>query len=529
MKKAIILFAFALFASPSFAQYMYSELIPWQNTVYCPERILGVDNPCPTFDKLCVDMVTACPPTEEWKRVGTPNEDPSVGVVLWSSNGSTEGIFTNFNFFPGRRYIIRVGVKSFDKVGSASTKLRLFAASNMVQSGTFPCCSEPFVEDNNHPNTVNSYWMYNESTVPGTPNSSMPQIDRIADVIPGGVISGGTTQMFSYAYTPTVANSQFLIYAHEAGPVQLNTSIDYILIEEDCNSTQFMYWGSTTDPYKFTFDGNYTEKNTHWELGDGNTAVTQYVTHDYGAPGNYTVCLKHENDFEHYCEYCRDICVNDPEISDPDGDLDDGNGVLPPCTPPHFDYQIFGSLFSDDIAVSPTGNYYDLVDIDYGDGSSITSVNQLTSYTHTYGSSGTYKICVNMSNSPSCKVCMDICINQPMTDSWGYAVGGGGDPDAKPTSFGSPIISTDKFEQLQVVPNPASSNVTLNFAVSEGDEKVVDIDVYDITGRKVLSKQTKVSIGVNAVGLDISALHSGIYIVNVKNGVNTIKSRIVKD
>ncbi len=77
-------------------------------------------------------------------------------------------------------------------------------------------------------------------------------------------------------------------------------------------------------------------------------------------------------------------------------------------------------------------------------------------------------------------------------------------------------------------PNPFTEqlNLTLN-NVSEGN---VIIEVYDLTGRKHYT-QTTLSGGQGTLSIDLSSLANlakGVYIVNMRNGNDTIRQKLVK-
>src|SRR5438045_1394952 len=111
MKRIILLTAALLLIAKSniFSQSLFSHLDGWSGTRYC-----GTNYLCPSFETLCVPSTTGCSPSDQWHRIGTPNQVNSTEINLVAvpstSSPSCEGIFTNFNFLLGLTYKIHVGV-----------------------------------------------------------------------------------------------------------------------------------------------------------------------------------------------------------------------------------------------------------------------------------------------------------------------------------------------------------------------------------------------------------------------------------
>jgi len=72
---------------------------------------------------------------------------------------------------------------------------------------------------------------------------------------------------------------------------------------------------------------------------------------------------------------------------------------------------------------------------------------------------------------------------------------------------------------LNIMPNPAVNTTTLEYTLQE--EGNLQVDVYDITGKKVWSQQSgQQDAGVHSQLIDVSGLHMsrGLYIVVITNG-----------
>ena len=93
-------------------------------------------------------------------------------------------------------------------------------------------------------------------------------------------------------------------------------------------------------------------------------------------------------------------------------------------------------------------------------------------------------------------------------------------------SSGSAIAQTQTSLQMQLTPNPAQNQVTLNYFSSNRSGK--SLAVVDVSGITVLSKD----LGTNENGdiqLDISRLDAGIYMIVLSSGNEKIVQRLVKE
>lgn len=82
-------------------------------------------------------------------------------------------------------------------------------------------------------------------------------------------------------------------------------------------------------------------------------------------------------------------------------------------------------------------------------------------------------------------------------------------------------VSSDQITEASMYPNPARDTVevALNSA-----ERIQELSLHDMTGKLVLRKN---KIDLNKAKMDISNLHSGLYIVNIKTNKNIITKRLV--
>ena len=73
-----------------------------------------------------------------------------------------------------------------------------------------------------------------------------------------------------------------------------------------------------------------------------------------------------------------------------------------------------------------------------------------------------------------------------------------------------------KHADVIVWPNPTES--TANLTIDSPIEDVVSLSVYDLTGKLLYTVQSPVMIGSTTIPLDVDALTSGFYLVQVVGG-----------
>ncbi len=84
----------------------------------------------------------------------------------------------------------------------------------------------------------------------------------------------------------------------------------------------------------------------------------------------------------------------------------------------------------------------------------------------------------------------------------------------------------DKTGDVSLYPNPANDHLIISMISDENQTS--NIYVYDVMGRLVLSQQRELPDGLNKMDVDLSALHSGVYFVEVIiNGQKNIQKLII--
>ncbi|MDD4214358.1 MAG: T9SS type A sorting domain-containing protein, partial [Bacteroidales bacterium] len=87
------------------------------------------------------------------------------------------------------------------------------------------------------------------------------------------------------------------------------------------------------------------------------------------------------------------------------------------------------------------------------------------------------------------------------------------------------INETNDIQNISVTPNPATGNIFLNW--SGKAEKNIKIEITDITGRQVFSKELLSAQGNNSCKIDLQNLTGGIYFVNLKKEEKAYVSKLI--
>ena len=82
-------------------------------------------------------------------------------------------------------------------------------------------------------------------------------------------------------------------------------------------------------------------------------------------------------------------------------------------------------------------------------------------------------------------------------------------------------LSSIQLTEASMYPNPARDRVEVDL---NSTERIKELSLYDITGKLVLHKN---KIDLNKANLDISNLHSGLYIVAIKTNTSVLQKRLL--
>lgn len=493
---------------------------------------------CPSFSVMCVDVFAPCPSQyQQWHRIGSPDQltltSPPGGtptpnpsdIHLFAAYNKGEGLFTSFSFIPSKTYKITVGVKS--ATGTSPTvgggMLVLAAVDNLVETptGTTPCAQDRIFTQSGTTWTLNLTNNTNASTTGKV----------IGTISPVYATPGGTTIDYFVNYTPTSYNSEFSIQYYNSPEVssQQDIFLDYIKIEEQCAyNSNFGYKYTTFNPLNVDFM-SYTygaPAPYSWQFGDGNVSgIPNSVTNTYPSYGTYHPSLAIGDCLRQFAK----VCLNQPDVNNYiPGNTFDPVVVDPknkPCNP-HFEF-FGGSTNPYEVGVTTLGGHTgpNAFNVHWGDGTSSADVGP-QSFIHKYTAPGSYNICVE-ADDKRCTVCLPICIEQLGTgdNGGGGPYGPGGEGKNGVTSVSNKNV---QFAINSIVPNPAKSSVTLN--IDGKTDAKTSIKIFDLTGKVVLSIEKNISIGTNKIDMDVQHLASGVYIIEVKAGAESIaRAKMTKE
>ena len=74
-------------------------------------------------------------------------------------------------------------------------------------------------------------------------------------------------------------------------------------------------------------------------------------------------------------------------------------------------------------------------------------------------------------------------------------------------------VNMDEENQIQMYPNPAKEVLYINMEQASGGQ--VTVQITDLSGKEILSLQQQTQAGSSSIPVQISALSSGIYLVQV--------------
>jgi hypothetical protein len=90
-----------------------------------------------------------------------------------------------------------------------------------------------------------------------------------------------------------------------------------------------------------------------------------------------------------------------------------------------------------------------------------------------------------------------------------------------------PILDVDDFDlesTFSVFPNPNNGEFTIKFNLVESNN--VNIQVFDIRGRSILNKDFNSTGEFNQI-INLGNVQSGMYLLNVNNGLRTVTRKII--
>ena len=138
----------------------------------------------------------------------------------------------------------------------------------------------------------------------------------------------------------------------------------------------------------------------------------------------------------------------------------------------------------------------------FGDGSGTSTIGQTVN--HTYSAPGNYTVCHEVKGG-DCRVCVSICVTSDQV------------PQALPKANTEDKSNENENEKHSYVeslyPNPTKGEITLEVnAISVG---VAGLTIYDLTGKKLVTKNYNLEIGINQLEFNLPKLAPGIYICTI--------------
>ncbi len=161
----------------------------------------------------------------------------------------------------------------------------------------------------------------------------------------------------------------------------------------------------------------------------------------------------------------------------------------------------------------------------FGDGTSSSEAFP----SHTYASSGTYELCLTITDNEGCTdtYCQSITV-----DGDGMLGGFMGEGNRStftihvmdPLSTG--MTELPVYSNLTTWPNPVNEvlNVTLDSRLQGG----VRIAITDLSGRVVSNSSRSINAGRNILTVPVTDLGAGLYLITIDNGSSTVSNRFVK-
>ena len=226
-----------------------------------------------------------------------------------------------------------------------------------------------------------------------------------------------------------------------------------------------------------------------WNFGDGHNGDGHSPYHTYAEPGTYVVCLIITDNAGCVSDVCHEVIVGQPECNASYSYEIDDNGVV------HFNNNSTGT--------TPHTNWHWI----FGDGETSDNENP----EHDYAEPGLYNACLIIFDPTiDCldSFCLNISYDMGYVEMHGYE------------AFGAPQVkefsTRSQHEGLKVIQytNPAGDQLIIDYDMNLSS--TVLFELHDMTGyRKVSEKTGILGVGKQQHNIDISRLHSGMYILTV--------------
>lgn len=88
------------------------------------------------------------------------------------------------------------------------------------------------------------------------------------------------------------------------------------------------------------------------------------------------------------------------------------------------------------------------------------------------------------------------------------------------------VLNSKENHSVELFPNPTKTGM-LNLQYYSDRNQDLDILVFDISGKKIISQNIQLTEEVNYIPLDFSSLNSGVYMIQFNDGINSISKKLV--
>jgi PKD repeat protein len=302
--------------------------------------------------------------------------------------------------------------------------------------------------------------------------------------------------------------------------------------------------------YTFTDLSAPTPTSWAWDFGDGATSTSQNPTHTYAAMGTYVVCLTASNGCRSE-SFCDTIVICQPPTSSFNSSIlgatvtftdqssanittwawDFGDGGVSASQNPSHTYAVGGAYnvcltVTDACSTATSCSIVDLcvptnesisyiagpvLDVDFtgtadpsvnvwnwtfGDGGTSTLQNP----THTYATSGSYQVCLQVANGCSTST---TCTNLTLVG-----------------------IDEGLAGQFSIFPNPSSGVFMLQADLPASGE--LGMQVYDAKGMLISDRHYEAAAGPLQAAIDLSGHPAGLYFLRLEHGGQSTALRLQK-
>jgi len=93
-------------------------------------------------------------------------------------------------------------------------------------------------------------------------------------------------------------------------------------------------------------------------------------------------------------------------------------------------------------------------------------------------------------------------------------------------TYSNIVTVSSKADVVSLYPTPANDKVFVKLFSEEAG--VVQIDIFDLTGQKVLSQSFQKSKGANSINVNVNSLSQGVYMLCINNSSPKKQLRFVK-